>query len=183
MKIPKRIFQATALLLLVPTFALVAYDASHDSGIYTALREILGQGPFGRLLSFIAMLLAYVLSWAAVAMLLRKLSDMPSFSQELSGMEGKTIVEKFMNSYRAESSRLDKWKSEGNVRYASRMALAAFAVSASLFIALAVVVFLFDWRYLVEIAQFKIGLVVILTPVIALILGVYYCFRAMTARR
>jgi len=183
MKIPKRIFQATALLLLIPTFALVAYDAAHDGCLYSTLKALLGEDPFARLLSFIATLLAYVLSWAAVAMLLRKFTDMPTFSQELSGMKGGTIAEKFMNSYRRESRTLEQWKNEGNVRYARRMALAAFTVSAALLAALAIVVFLFDWRYIVEIAQFKIGLAIILTPVIALILGVYYCYRAMTLKR
>ncbi|HQP47714.1 MAG TPA: hypothetical protein PKX12_03200 [Spirochaetota bacterium] len=176
-KIPKKVFQVIVLSLLIPTFWFMIYDCSRENGVFAYIRYAVGHGSVGMLLAFIITLFTYFIPWVAVALLLRRFSAMPSLSQELSELEGGSVFEKMHIAYKREDRKLKEWKREGHAEYAKRMALGGFFVFVTSFIIIVVLVFLFNWSPLLTIAQYKIGLALVLAPVISLVLTIYYSVK------
>jgi hypothetical protein len=175
--IPKKVFQVIVLFLLIPTFGLMIYDCSRDKFLFASVRHAVGHGSVGMLLAFIVTLFAYFIPWVAVALLLRRFSAMPSLSQEFSELEGGSVFDKMHIAYKKEDRKLKEWKREGHVEYVKRMALGGFFVFVTSSIIMVVLVFLFDWSPLLTIAQYKIGLALVLAPVISLVLTIYYSVK------
>ncbi|MBN1533775.1 MAG: hypothetical protein JXA20_13985 [Spirochaetes bacterium] len=180
--IPKRLYQILVTIFLVPTFGLMVFDFTGDAGIFAAVKGGAGHGAVGALLAFIATLFAYFVPWVAVALVLRRFSDMPGFTQELSGMEGGGVVDKMRSAYRQESRKLEELKGRGSARYYRRMALGGIAVFAVSTIALAAVVFLLGRDALMTIAEYRLGLALLLAPPISLVLTIYYAGRGRSRK-
>lgn len=182
-KIPKRLYQVIILVLLVAAVGLMIHDITGISGIFAGVGRCFGAGLAARLFAFIVTLLAYFIPWFAIAMLLRRFSAMPTLSQELAGMEGEGAFEKMKNSYRQERSKLQQWKTEGKAIYYRRMAVAGFAVFGISMLCIAVIIFLFGWRTLAVVAEYKFGLALVLCPPIALVMALYFTARAVAGKR
>lgn len=176
-KIPKKVFRVIVLSLLIPDFGFMIYDCTRENGIFASVRRAVGHGAVGMLLAFIVTLLAYFIPWVVVALLLRRFSTMPSLSQELSELEGGSVIDKMRNAYKKEDRKLKEWKHGSHAEYAKRMALGGLFVFVTSSIIIVVLVFLFDWSPLLAIAQYKIGLALLLAPAISLILTIYYSVK------
>ncbi len=77
--IPKKIFQASALLLLAACIFLTLYWTFTESGFYVVLRDLLGM----RWLAAFGTFLALFVGWVAVIIPIRKLSLMPTMKEEI----------------------------------------------------------------------------------------------------
>ena len=79
--IPKKVFQASALLLLAACIFLTLYWTSTESGFYIVFRDLLGRRR-GWLAAF-GTFLALFVGWVAVVVPIRKLSAMPILEEEI----------------------------------------------------------------------------------------------------
>jgi hypothetical protein len=79
--IPKKIFQAIALILLAVCIFLTLYWTFTESGFYIVFRDLLGMR--WRWLAAFGTFLALFVGWVAVVVPIRKLSAMPTLEEEI----------------------------------------------------------------------------------------------------